>query len=388
MNDKNINSTNKKPKSGRYAMFFVCLMAVLYVISVVCIFSKPQQEYSQSERRTLNQRPRLYETEELWNGKYVQKWEKYVVDQFPLRDELRSVKSNFSMKIMQKQDTHGIYVKDGYLCKMEYPMDEESVERATFAFENLYHLYLEDTEATPYIAIVPDKNYFLADAGVLAMDYEKLYAMVYEQTPHLNPIDITGQLQLADYYRTDTHWKQEEIIDIAANLAENMNVPFDDDFTVNKTDVPFYGVYYGQAGLNLPPDDIAYCTSDVLKNCHVYDYENNMEIPLYDKKALTGRDPYEMFSGGNISLATIDNPDALSDKELVVFGDSYSRSLLPLLAGSYKKITLVDIRYMWSGQVGNYIEFTDQDVLFLYSTSVINSSITFKVDKTWSLTGK
>ena len=95
-----------------------------------------------------------------------------------------------------------------------------------------------------------------------------------------------------------------------------------------------------------------------------------------------------MFFGGNISLATIENPDALSDKELVVFGDSYSRSLLPLLAGSYKKITLVDIRYMWSGQVGNYIEFTDQDVLFLYSTSVINNSITLKMDKTWSLMGK
>ena len=388
MNDKNINSTNKKPKSDRYAMFFVCLMAVLYVISVVCIFSKPQKEYSQSERRTLNQRPRLYETEELWNGKYVQKWEKYMVDQFPLRDELRSVKSNFSMKIMQKQDTHGIYVKDGYLCKMEYPMDEDSVERATFAFENLYHLYLEDTEATPYIAIVPDKNYFLADAGVLAMDYEKLYSMVYEQTPHLNPIDITGQLQFADYYRTDTHWKQEEIIDIAATLAENMNVPFDDDFTVNKSDVPFYGVYYGQAGLNLPPDDIAYCTSDALKNCRVYDYENDKEIQLYDKKALTGRDPYEMFFGGNVSLATIENPDALSDKELVVFGDSYSRSLLPLLAGSYKKITLVDIRYMWIGQVGNYIDFSDRDVLFLYSTSVMNNSITFKIDKTWSLMGE
>ena len=104
MNDKKIDKADKTPKSGKYAMFFVCLMALLYVISVVCIFSKPEDEYSQSERRTLNRRPRLYETEELWNGKYVQKWEKYMVDQFPLRDELRSIKSNFSMKIMQKQD--------------------------------------------------------------------------------------------------------------------------------------------------------------------------------------------------------------------------------------------------------------------------------------------
>jgi len=388
MDNKNMQSNNKKPNTGKYAMFFVCLMAVLYVISVVCIFSKPQQEYSQSERRMLNRRPYLFEIEELWNGKYVQKWENYMVDQFPLRDELRSLKSQFSLNIMQKQDTHGIYVKDGYLCQMEYPMDEESVDRASWAFENLYHLYMEDTQVKPYIAIVPDKNYFLADSGVLSMDYEKLYAQVYEDTPHLEPIDITSQLQLTDYYRTDTHWKQEEIIDVAGVLAESMEVPFEADFTVNKSDVPFYGVYYGQAGLDLPPDDISYCTSDALANCYVYDYENDKEIRLYDKAALTGRDPYEMFFGGNISLASIENPDALLDKELVVFGDSFSRSLLPLLAGSYSKITLVDIRYMWSGQVGNYIEFTDQDVLFLYSTSVMNNSITFKVDKTWSLTGK
>ncbi len=388
MDDKNMKINNKAFHSGKYAVFFVCLMAVLYVISVVCIFSKPEDYYSQSERRTLTGRPRLFETEELWTGKYVQKWENYMVDQFPLRDELRSLKSHFSLNIMQKQDTHGIYVKDGYLCKMEYPMDEESVSRATFAFENLYHLYLKDTEVTPYIAIVPDKNYFLADEGVLSMDYEKLYSQVYEETPHLEPIDITSHLQLTDYYRTDTHWKQEEIIDVAAVLAEEMNVPFEDDFTVDKTDVPFYGVYYGQAGLDLVPDDIFYCTGDFLTNCRVYDYENDKAIQMYDKKALTGRDPYEMFFGGNISLASIENPDALSDKELVVFGDSFSRSLLPLLAGSYSRITLVDIRYLWTGQVGNYIEFTNQDVLFLYSTSVMNNSITFKIDKTWSLTGK
>ena len=91
-----------------------------------------------------------------------------------------------------------------------------------------------------------------------------------------------------------------------------------------------------------------------------------------------GRDPYEMFLGGNISLLTIENKDALSSKELVVFGDSFSRSLVPLLAGSYQKITVMDIRYLSSSYVEKYIEFTNQDVLFLYSTSVLNNSITLK----------
>ena len=370
MNDKNVNDK-------KFSKCFVIGMAIVYAVSVLLVFVKKDIAYSKSERRQLASRPKFV-AEEFWSGEYVSKLEKYMVDQFPLRDELRSVKSNFSMKVMQKQDTHNIYVKDGYLSKMEYPMDEESITRAAQLFESIYDRYLKDTEVKPYIAVVPDKNHFLADEGVLAMDYEKFFAQVYEQTPHLTPISITEKLQLSDYYRTDTHWKQEEIIDVAAVLAERMGVPFEDDFTVNKSDEPFYGVYFGQAGLDLSPDAISYCTSDRLLDCHVFDYENNKEISIYNVNALTGRDPYEMFLGGNISLATIESSDALSDKELVVFGDSFSRSLLPLLAGSYRKITLVDIRYMWSAQVGNYIEFTDQDVLFLYSTSVLNNSITLK----------
>ncbi len=375
MSDKNIN--NKKADFSRYSKFFVIGMGILYAVGVFLIFSKRDDTYSQSERRQLASKP-AFKSEDLWSGEYVRKLEKYMVDQFPLRDELRSVKSNFSMKVMQKQDTQNIFVKDGYLCRMEYPMDEDSISHAAELFENIYDRYLKDTKVKPYITVVPDKNYFLAGEGVLAMDYEKFFAQVYGQTPHLTPISITEKLELSDYYRTDTHWKQEEIIDVAAVLAESMNVAFENDFTVHTSQEPFYGVYYGQAGLNLPPDAISYCTSDELTDCYVFDYENNREIPLYNMEALTGRDPYEMFFGGNISLATIENPDALSDKELVVFGDSFSRSLLSLLAGSYRKITLVDIRYMPSAQVGNYIEFTNQDVLFLYSTSVLNNSITLK----------
>ena len=44
----------------------------------------------------------------------------------------------------------------------------------------------------------------------------------------------------------------------------------------------------------------------------------------------------------------------------------------------YKKITLVDIRYMHPNLLENYIEFNSQDVLFLYSTSVLNNSETIK----------
>ena len=89
-------------------------------------------------------------------------------------------------------------------------------------------------------------------------------------------------------------------------------------------------------------------------------------------------DPYEVYVGGPVSLITIENPNANTQEELIVFRDSFGSSIAPLLAQGYKKITLVDIRYIQPMVLGNYIDFTNKDVLFLYSTLVLNNSETLK----------
>ena len=91
-----------------------------------------------------------------------------------------------------------------------------------------------------------------------------------------------------------------------------------------------------------------------------------------------GNDPYEIFLSGPVSLLTIENPMAKSEKELIVFRDSFGSSLIPLLAEGYQKTTLVDIRYIQSDFLPNFVDFTGKDVLFLYSTVVLNNSETLK----------
>ena len=91
-----------------------------------------------------------------------------------------------------------------------------------------------------------------------------------------------------------------------------------------------------------------------------------------------GKDPYEMFLSGSLSLITIENENAKTDKELVIFRDSFGSSIAPLFVEGYKKITLVDIRYIHPDMLEKYIEFNNQDVLFMYSTSVLNNSETIK----------
>ena len=43
-----------------------------------------------------------------------------------------------------------------------------------------------------------------------------------------------------------------------------------------------------------------------------------------------------------------------------------------------EKITLIDIRYIRSDILEKFIEFKNQDVLFLYSTTVLNNGIILK----------
>ena len=150
------------------------------------------------------------------------------------------------------------------------------------------------------------------------------------------------------------------------------------DFEEVTLDIPFWGVYAGQSALPLAADEIKYITNPAIEAATAFDYESNSEIPIYSMELAQGRDPYEMYLCGSKSLITIENPNALSDKELVIFRDSFGSTLAPLLIDSYKKITLVDIRYLQSAFVGGFVDFNNQDVLFLYSVPVLNNSSTMK----------
>ena len=81
-----------------------------------------------------------------------------------------------------------------------------------------------------------------------------------------------------------------------------------------------------------------------------------------------------MFLDGATALIEIENVNNNTDKELIIFRDSFGSSIAPLLVDSYKKITLVDLRYMSYELLEEYIKFENQDVLFLYNTLIINQN--------------
>ena len=360
------------------AKMTVLLLAVIFFgVSVIC-WIKPSTEYSVTERRKLEQFPKLT-LENVAEGTFMTDFEDYTLDQFPLRDGFRSLKAWVSQNIFRKSDNNDIYIEDGYAVKMEYPMKEESLVYAGERFQKIYNNYLKDSGSDIYLSIVPDKNYFLAEqSGHLSMDYDRLYEIMQEEMPYAEYIDITGLLEIEDYYKTDVHWRQENLVDIASEIAGAMGTTLKGNYESKTLEDDFYGVYFGQSALNLPGEKLTFLTNETLEQCSVYNYENDQTLGIYDLEKAKGDDPYEIFLSGPVSLLKIENPEAETDRELIVFRDSFGSSLVPLLAEGYKTITLVDIRYLRSEFLSNFVDFTNKDVLFLYSTVVLTNSETLK----------
>lgn len=339
---------------------------------------EPDAAISDSERRPLAQAPEL-SAKNLWDGGFMEQFEEYAMDQFPLRDSFRRVKAYTAFNLMRRKDVNGVYVSEGYASKLEYPENEEAIARAAEKFEYLYERYLKGEGTRVYLSVVPDKNYFLAqEGGYPAMDYEKLIETLREKTGFAKYIDITDTLSIDNYYRTDPHWRQESLCGTAERLAAGMGAPLSGDYAVNTLDRPFYGAYCGQSALPLEPDTLRYLTNETIEACEVYDYETGMTAAVYDMEKAAGKDAYEIFLLGSKSLLSIKNPNAQTGRRLILFRDSFGSSIAPLLLTGYSEIVLVDIRYISSAALGGFIQFENCDALFLFSTLALNNSVTMK----------
>lgn len=367
---------NEKHRS----IFLTVVMAALLFGLSFWAWLKPADRFSESERRVLQSFPRL-NAETVRTGKFMKEFESYTLDQFPCRDSFRTLKAVSVFYAFRQRDNNDLFIDNGYVSKLNYPLRNEMLDHAADRFQYLYDNYLAGTDTKLYFSIVPDKSCFLAsENGYLSLDYGELIANMREKTPYLEYIDITDQLSLQNYYRTDTHWRQETLLPVAKKLASAMGVSLSAEYATQTLSEPFYGVYTGQSALPLRPDTLSYLTNDILEGCTVTSYDTGTPQPaeIYDLSAAASADPYELFLNGADALLVIENPAAETDRELIVFRDSFGSSLVPLLVEGYSKVTLVDIRYLNSAYLGNFVEFDDQDVLFLYSTLLLNDSLALK----------
>ncbi len=354
-------------------LFGAIAVFLVWALLTAGVWFSPAQSHSVSERRPLAQMPSL-NGETLLSGAFMADFADYALDQFPLRDTFRSFKALTQYYAMGRLDNNGIYLADGHAAELAYPIDTGSVEHALQQFQKVYDRYLQQSNV--YAALVPDKGcYLAAENGYLAFDYGEFADLVRAGMPYAEFVDLSAVLSLEDYYRTDTHWKQENLLPVAELLGSVMGVQTADSYTETTLERPFYGVYYGQAAVPMQPDTMTLLQNDTLDACTVYNYTTGKTTSVYDMAFYDSDDMYQIYLSGAQSLLRIENPNAETDRELILFRDSYGSSLAPLLAEGYAAVTLIDIRYILPELLGNFVAFENKDVLFLTSTLVLNKNL-------------
>lgn len=341
----------------------VSVLAVFLLGGLLLHVLLPDGDVSKAERRKLFQFSEISSADDL---------EEYLLDQFPGRDAFRTVKSLWTYYVLGQKDNNGIALQNGSAAKLEAELDEKQVQMFVDKFNALQNKYFSDSKTS--LVVIPDKGYYFQDHP--KMDYVNMMEMLGSGLTDMEVRgDLFSVLSLTDYYKTDSHWRQEELQGVLGVLEQVLNVELPDVGTYEQTVLEgFKGVYHGQAALPMKAEDLIYLENEVTAQAVVTGPELKGEQPIYAPEKFDGMDGYDVFLHGAQAVLKLENPLAETEKELILFRDSYGSSIAPLLLPAYKTVTMVDMRYVNPMMLGNFVDFHGQDVLILYSTTLINGA--------------
>lgn len=346
----------KKTMQIATAVLFCIFIAGFGVLHLLL----PDRNFSPTENRNLASLPE-FSWDALVDGNFTADLEEYLADQFPLRDDWMGLKSRYE-HLLGKREFHDVFLAGDTLIS-----DITDTSRAE---QNLGYIQslLEKTDKPVYLGLIPTAaEIWKGKLPYGAPTYDQIAYL--EQAKELGAIwvDMAGVLkEHADepiYYRTDHHWTSlGAYYGYTALLdAAGISVPELGEGTVVSDD--FYGTLYSTSGVHwLDPDIIEHYVSG--DGVTVENGQTGEIGGLYVESKLEEKDKYSHFLGGNNPLYIVRNPNASTDKKLLVVRDSYSDSLAPFLSQTYSEIHLIDLRY-YRTSVAMYAEMMDMDEIFV-----------------------
>lgn len=346
---------------------FVTIIGGFYVLNLI---NKPP-EVLQSERRVPASLPDLT-LKNVISAKYMNQFEDYASDSFVFRNELRTARAATVFNLLLQTDKSGLFYDDEIGAGKFEQINEQALRQTAAKIRKIAD-NLEGLNV--YYSYIPDKDIY-ADKDYPGFDTDKVLKTLSEELSELRLIQLTDALSAEDYYRTDLHWNQMKLGNAVDKLGEVMEFSVNMDAFKPVIAGEFHGVYTGQLALPMGKDEMVYLVSEDPVSAR-YLNEKSLEWEygeVYDIEAFNGRDPYDIFLSGVKPLIILENPSSITDRELYLFRDSFSSSLAPLLTQAYRKITLIDLRYIDYSYLKDYISFEKgSDVLFLYSSLVLNN---------------
>lgn len=322
----------------------------------------PDPAYVVSERRKITPMPtRLAQLDSL---------EDYLLDTLPPREALRRVRNQWLRHFLGFRLIDGHFLTENGVAKDLSASSLSLAEGNAVFFHKLKETYFPDSHRV-YYALIPDKGQY-AHEGI-TLDYG-LFADTLSAKEGYIP--LAHALTLNDYYATDIHWRQEALFPVAAALGNAMGfAPPDPEAYTEKTLGSFTGALSLGAALSHGSDEM---TLLIPQSAPTVTYPDGVVAGLYDEGLFSDSlDPYDVFlrgetvgKYGNFHIH-VENRENTSGRRLILFRDSFARSLTPLLLHAYSEIILVDLRapfYRGGSWEEDLWADGSTDILFLVST--------------------
>lgn len=358
----------------------IIFLTVLAVLSAASLFA-PEKVFSASENRYLAQKPE-FSIKELISGQYGEKYDKFLSDQFPLRDEwimLRTLAERACLKL----DGSGVYYgKDGYLIE-KYQAEDFSGEK----FLNNLEKIKKFTDAMGEqagrdhvkIMLVPSASQIISDKlPMMAAPYDQEIVVSQMADKVGSDLIVPVETRLKEYkdqyiyYKTDHHWTAKGAYAGYTAWAESIGVtPLDESlFDIVTVSSEFYGTLYSKVNFGKNPDEIKlYIPKEKMEYEVFYDGSEEKNNTLYNMKALDGKDKYSVYLDGNHGLTKIINRQPYGDKygkKLLILKDSFAHSFAPFAINHFEEVYMVDLRYFNIDAVEFAKESGITDALVLY----------------------
>ncbi|MDR0983510.1 MAG: hypothetical protein LBL93_00675 [Ruminococcus sp.] len=292
---------------------------VLFGFFIFNLFTQ-DKEYSITERSTLTTFP-TFSFAELKKGKWTERYDEYVTDQFAMRDNFLSLCAN-SEFILMKKDFNDVILSSERLVAVS-KVDSVQLEKNIEYVNN----FTNSNGLKNSVILAPTAYEIYVDNSVEDLIGDK---MNYR-------IDVYDALKDCSdeyiYYRTDHHWtstgalKAYTVFDEAVGGSEQKTSRLNEPQVITKS---FRGTLYSKA------------MTDFVKADTILQYSDRED--LYDKSKLDGSSDYSVFLGGDLPCLEFKG-NADNGKKLLVLKDSYANSFVQFLIDDYEEIVVVDLRY-------------------------------------------
>lgn len=338
-------------------LLIIIFVSFISLFGFISLFNK--EEISIYERRKLKAFPKMID-----NNNFFDDLDKYLSDHFILRQDFREVKGFVNYNLFNISINNKVTIKDDYLFELA-ETNYRSLDNVVAKVNDIIRRF--DINDYEFIAI-PLKNHY---AGLDNVSEEiDEYLGVRMDNYH----SLKDLLSLSDYYHTDIHLKQDKLGSVVSKILELCDVDEKDiEYSFN-TYNKFYGSLYAKMAISMKPDTITYLTNDLLDSIKVYSVEDKDLLDVYNVSELESLDPYSIYLNGPKAYLKIVNKN-VEDRKLIIFRDSYTSSIAPLLVPYFSEIELIDLRYYGSDLLnidGN------TKVLFIYGSEVLNNSFSIK----------